>query len=186
MGNVAMNSQANDKAQKSTSIWVRFGGTFGISLAYLLVGIYPLFVALMNPIPNESQLTRITATVIHAGMNHPNLEIQLPDQSIRDVDFPNSLSLSGIKVPRFYGLEKKQIALLPGNVVEIGEEQIRWSVTARFRIWELHSARVNLSFQEAINYYQRDCKFNWIDGIFHVICISLTVFIYQFEKRKKS
>jgi hypothetical protein len=118
-------------------------------------------------------------------MDHPNIIIQLDDKSTLDFDFPGNLYMSSLRgTPRFYGLNRAQMMQLTGTTVELEGERIKWAVPTRYRTWELRSEKINFPYSDAITYYEKHGKFNFIDGIFHCICILISIFVYRFEKRK--
>ena len=166
--------------------WRKYGGTFGLLTGYIVVGVYPALVANMNPIPKEEELTWIHGKIIVAKDLQPNLTIELDSGVQKNFDFPVNLYLSSVKgSPRFLGIKATKLKELRGCPVDLGTKKLTWTISDQAYVWVVKSSCFNFTYPQAVSYFNKFGKFNWIGAIFHLFCITFLVFTALFERKKK-
>lgn len=169
------------------SIYKHYSGTICILVPYLMLGVYPSIVNIVNPAPPINQLEWISGKIVLAQRDHPNIRIEMADGSKRDFDFYANLTGIVRGLPRFGGASNQELANLKGCQAEIGVVPIKWLIFPHNnRIWELRSNCFKLSYEQLKKTFQMDLTDGlWIDVVLHGFFIVFILYIFCLERRKR-
>lgn len=165
--------------------WGNFRRTLLFFAFYVVLGIYPAMVALVNPVPDRSELVWITAKIVNTKDKQPNLVIELPNKNIRKFNFPVSLYFSTLNgSTRFVGLRGDQLKRLSGCTAQLGTKPIAWGITDQPYVWEIRSACGDFTYEQAADFFKKFGGFDLIAAIMHMVFVSFLVFIFCFERNR--
>ena len=150
------------------------------------MGVYPAFVAELNPIPKENELIWTNGKILEAKNTQPNLTVELSNSTVQKMNFPVSLYLSSLKgSPKFFGIRSNKLAELKGCSVALATKEISWKIGNQSYIWDMRSPCGDFTYDQATTYFKRFEEFSWLVAVFHTFVLSLLVFTWRFERNKK-
>lgn len=173
--------------QHAKSFYKSYSTTFWFLICYSTILVYPTIVNWANQAPPENQLHWISAKVVFAQRDHPNLRVLMPDGSTRDFDFYADLTNTIRGLPRFAGATNQDLSKLQGCQAEIGVTPIRWLILPHNeRVWEVRCKSFSLPYEKLISVRQSSLKYDvWIEAVEHGFFVLIISTFFIGERRKK-
>ena len=134
--------------------FVKYRTTLGLLVCWFFVLILPWIVDMLNGIPKPDELKTIEVRVLRIYEKEPHLRVQLPDGSEQYMEFPVSIGMKGGYL--FHELSADEKARLPGCRAVVRGVPLKWTLTDRFRVWELICLEKNiyLNFDRSVKYFK--------------------------------
>lgn len=164
----------------------RYSGTLVFIALYLWLGVYPLLVAYMNPIPTKQELVNYQVKIIEVNKNDSTITLELPDKTIQYGYFPVGLYFITMGTVQFYGLSDIELVRLKSCEATVGAKRIKWLIPERYMVWDLNCRNVvRYGFTQAVNDYKRGRSgvFGWIESIIHT---SMLIFLYFLINKERN
>lgn len=124
------------KKPKNQVWFIRFSGTLAVLLTGILVLIAPFAVSLFNGIPDTSDLQTISVRILKIYPTEPHLWVRLPDGRQQGMEWPVPIT-GGKGGMRAYVLTDEESRRLPGCQATVRGAPLIWTISERFRVWEL-------------------------------------------------
>ena len=164
--------------------FVRHHVSLGMLLGSFAMLLAPELVAHLNGIPDPTALQTLQVRIVRTHPTEPHLFVELPDGSQRGMEWPVRIS-GGRGGFRSYVWTDEQRERLPGCLATVRGVPLRWTITDRFRVWEMDC--VSQGIHIGLNKTVQDHTVPWDFNVFLFVLYSGVHFfifvIYLREKR---
>lgn len=177
--------QEKQKEKRSRPWFIRFSGTLTVLILGLLGLVAPFVVSLLNDIPDEADLQSISVRILKIYPTDPHLLVRLPDGHQRGMEWPVIISF-GKKGMVSYILTDEENRRLPGCLATVRGVPLKWTISERFRIWELScpDKNIQITFEKTKRDFDRSRNGRFIISISVIIAMLFyTLFVFLLEKR---
>jgi hypothetical protein len=172
---------AGPRAWRHYHLW-----TLGLGLLLQLHLGWLLLADHLNPAPEPADLVQLSVEVLQVSERVPHLQVRLPDNRERSMEFPASSALLG---PTHMPLRDGEWDSLPGCMGYVLGTPVRWAQgDERFRIWELHCGPVHRVYEEFRAAYAQTLReartaHEWHGGL--VLLATLGVLVLEHRARRR-
>ncbi len=116
--------------------YVRFKLTFGTAVMIFICFVIPETVNTINGLPDWNSLDSLEVNIVATQNREPHLFVDLADGTRKTMEWPVHIT-PGKGGFKSYAWTDQEREALVGCVATIRGEQLRWTLTDRYRVWEL-------------------------------------------------
>lgn len=179
-----LNIKSENPIRQFVSQAARYATTLSALVVYLPIVLYPAFVALQNPPPQQTELTYLSVKILSAQRFSPNFTLRRIDGTGVEANFPADLYFSSALHPsHFSGMTKSDLAKMVGCNASVGVKAIAWSYPSRLSVWDVQSSCGQYSYAQAKAYFNKNCEFGMLEFFYEISFIALFMLTMYGDRR---